>query len=58
VAADAFEWATRTVGPTVGSLFSVDHIFTRGLRPSQAGRVTGTREATDHAAVWARLDWR
>jgi endonuclease/exonuclease/phosphatase family metal-dependent hydrolase len=58
VAADAFDWATRTVGPTVGSLFSVDHIFTRGLRVSQVGRVTAMREATDHAAVWARLAWR
>lgn len=58
VAADAFDWATRTVGPTVGLVFSVDHIFTRGLRASGVGRVTGTRGATDHAAVWARLLWR
>ena len=58
VAADAFDWATRTIGPTVGLLFSVDHIFTRGLRASQVGRITGTRGVTDHAAVWARLAWR
>lgn len=58
VAADAFDWATRTVGPTVGLVLSVDHIFTRGLRASGVGRVTGTRGATDHAAVWARLLWR
>ncbi len=57
-AADALDWTTRSVGATVARLFSVDHIFTRGLRAHQVGRVTGTREATDHAAVWARLAWR
>jgi endonuclease/exonuclease/phosphatase family metal-dependent hydrolase len=57
-AADALDWTTRTVGGTVGYFFSVDHIFTRGLRASQVGRVTRTRGTTDHAAVWARLAWR
>lgn len=53
-AADDFEWTTRHVGSTL-ALFSVDHIFARGLRASHAGRVKNTLGATDHAAVWARL---
>jgi endonuclease/exonuclease/phosphatase family metal-dependent hydrolase len=57
-AAHALDWTTRGVGGTVGYLFSVDHIFTRGLRASRVGRVTETRGTTDHAAVWARLAWR
>lgn len=57
VAADAFDWTTRSIGGTVGYFFSVDHIFTRGLRASQVGRITETRGTTDHAAVWARLAW-
>jgi endonuclease/exonuclease/phosphatase family metal-dependent hydrolase len=53
-AADAFDWPTRHVGRTV-ACFSVDHIFARGLRASEVGRVRDTLGATDHAAVWARL---
>jgi endonuclease/exonuclease/phosphatase family metal-dependent hydrolase len=56
-AAGALDWTTRGVGATVGYFFSVDHIFTRGLRVNQVGRVTETRGTTDHAAVWARLMW-
>jgi endonuclease/exonuclease/phosphatase family metal-dependent hydrolase len=54
--ADAFEWTTRNVGRTI-AIFSVDHIFARGLRASHVGKVTDTLGATDHAAVWARLTW-
>lgn len=53
-ASDAFEWTTRHVGITV-NLWSVDHIFVRGLRASRVGRVANTLGASDHAAVWARL---
>jgi endonuclease/exonuclease/phosphatase family metal-dependent hydrolase len=55
--AHALDWATRRIGGTVGYIFSVDHIFTRGLRARRVGRITGTRGTTDHAAVWARLAW-
>jgi endonuclease/exonuclease/phosphatase family metal-dependent hydrolase len=56
-AADAFDWTTRNVGRTV-ACFSVDHIFTRGLRATRVGRVADTLGASDHAAVWATLAWR
>jgi endonuclease/exonuclease/phosphatase family metal-dependent hydrolase len=52
---DRFEWATRGVGATLRWL-SVDHIFTHGLRASAAGKVPDTLSATDHAAVWVRLE--
>lgn len=54
-AAHGLDWPTRRVGATVGYLFSVDHVLTRGLRATAIGRVTDTRDTTDHAAVWARL---
>jgi len=57
-AAHALDWPTRRVGATVARLFSVDHILTRGLRSHQVGRVTDTRDTTDHAAVWSRLSER
>lgn len=56
-AAADLDWTTRRVGATVGYLFSVDHILTRGLRVHEVGRITDTRDTTDHAAVWARLTW-
>jgi endonuclease/exonuclease/phosphatase family metal-dependent hydrolase len=55
VAAHAFEWTTRRIGRTV-SLLSVDHIFAQGFRASLVGKVSDTGGATDHAAVWARLE--
>lgn len=52
-----YRWHTRSVGPTV-SLFSWDHIFTRGLepaRPASAGVVADVRGASDHHPVWTVL---
>jgi endonuclease/exonuclease/phosphatase family metal-dependent hydrolase len=54
VAADALDWATKDVGSTL-RFFAVDHIFARGLRASEVGKVTDTLGATDHAAVWSRF---
>jgi endonuclease/exonuclease/phosphatase family metal-dependent hydrolase len=54
-AAASLDWPTRRVGATVARLFSVDHLLTRGFRTHQVGRITDTRDTTDHAAVWARL---
>lgn len=56
-AAAAFEWTTRDLGGALRRFFSIDHIFARGLRAAEVGRVTETREATDHPAVWVRLLW-
>jgi endonuclease/exonuclease/phosphatase family metal-dependent hydrolase len=56
-AAAEFDWTTREVGGALRRLFSIDHIFARGLRAAAVGRVTATRAATDHPAVWARLVW-
>jgi endonuclease/exonuclease/phosphatase family metal-dependent hydrolase len=52
-----FVWQTERVGPTV-SLFSWDHIFTRGLPGTtafSAGVVREIRGASDHHPVWAVL---
>ena len=52
-----FVWRTGRVGPTV-SLFSWDHIFTRGFpgsRGDSAGVVKEIRRASDHHPVWAVL---
>jgi endonuclease/exonuclease/phosphatase family metal-dependent hydrolase len=57
-AAEAFDWTTRGLRGLLGSVFAIDHIFARGLRASRVGRVTDTRDATDHPAVWASLAWR
>lgn len=54
---EAFEWPTRDIGKTRG-LFSLDHLFTRGLHAESVGKISDTLGATDHAAVWARLVWR
>jgi endonuclease/exonuclease/phosphatase family metal-dependent hydrolase len=52
---EGFVWETARVGPTV-SLFSWDHIFTRGLHRVAAagtGVVRDIRGASDHHPVWA-----
>jgi endonuclease/exonuclease/phosphatase family metal-dependent hydrolase len=52
-----YEWITRDVGRTI-SLWSWDHIFTRGLTlraPGRVGSVRDTRGASDHRPVWAEL---
>ncbi len=53
---EAFEWPTKGIGGTRGA-FSLDHIFTRGLRTQTVGKVSDTLGASDHAAVWTRLAW-
>jgi endonuclease/exonuclease/phosphatase family metal-dependent hydrolase len=50
-------WLTRHIDPTI-SIFTWDHIFVRGLRPTcprrpSAGVVRETRGASDHRPVWA-----
>jgi endonuclease/exonuclease/phosphatase (EEP) superfamily protein YafD len=50
-----YVWETASVGPTI-SVFSWDHIFTRGIRrtgPVGTGVVSDTRGASDHRPVWA-----
>jgi endonuclease/exonuclease/phosphatase family metal-dependent hydrolase len=54
---EAFDWPTKDIGKTRG-FFSLDHLFTRGLAAESVGKVSDTRGATDHAAVWAKLTWR
>lgn len=54
---DGWVWPTRGIGRTI-SLFSWDHVVARGLTPvacAFAGRVPGSRRASDHVAVWAEL---
>lgn len=52
-----FEWPTRDIG-TTRWLFSLDHLFVRGFRAEQVGKLSDMRGASDHAAVWTRLVWR
>ncbi len=54
---EGFDWPTRDIGKTRG-FFSLDHLFSRGLAATSAGKVSDTLGATDHAAVWARFAWR
>jgi len=52
-----YDWPTRRIGSTL-SLWSWDHIFTRGLplrAPGRVGVVKDTRGASDHRPVWAEL---
>ena len=52
---EGYTWETARVGPTV-SLFSWDHIFTRGLRRGTAvssGVVADVHGASDHRPIWA-----
>jgi endonuclease/exonuclease/phosphatase family metal-dependent hydrolase len=53
-AREAFDWPTKDIGKTRG-LFSLDHLFTRGLEATRVGKITNTQRATDHAAVWSKL---
>jgi endonuclease/exonuclease/phosphatase family metal-dependent hydrolase len=55
--AAGYDWLTRRIGNTI-SLWSWDHIFTRGLplrAPESVGVVKETRGASDHRPVWAEL---
>jgi len=52
-----YTWLTEWVGPT-HTIFSLDHILTRGLVPAQpdsVGVVREVRGASDHHPVWAVL---
>lgn len=50
-----FAWPTRTVGRTV-RVFSLDHIFSRGLEHAgAAGVARDVEDASDHRPVWAVL---
>jgi endonuclease/exonuclease/phosphatase family metal-dependent hydrolase len=52
-----YTWLTEWVGPT-HTIFSMDHILTRGLvpaGPSSVGVVREVRGASDHHPVWAVL---
>ncbi len=49
---EGYRWVTEGIGPTV-SIFSWDHIFTRGLRQAGAGVVRQIHGASDHRPVWA-----
>jgi endonuclease/exonuclease/phosphatase family metal-dependent hydrolase len=52
-----YAWLTEWVGPT-HTIFSMDHILTRGLvsaTPSSVGVVREVRGASDHHPVWAVL---
>jgi endonuclease/exonuclease/phosphatase family metal-dependent hydrolase len=53
--AAGFEWPTRALGGRLGRWKAIDHIVVRGLHVRQVGRVTDTRDATDHPAVWVDL---
>jgi exonuclease III len=59
--ANAVSWAARRAGREFGRRF--DHIFgPEALMVRDCGYVQAWREAeprlSDHAAVWARFDWR
>jgi endonuclease/exonuclease/phosphatase family metal-dependent hydrolase len=52
-----YTWLTEWVGPT-HTIFSMDHILTRGLEPAgprSVGVVREVRGASDHHPVWAVL---
>jgi endonuclease/exonuclease/phosphatase family metal-dependent hydrolase len=49
-----YRWTTELAGPTI-SVFSWDHIFTRGLTPTGVGVVAHVHGASDHHPVWAVL---
>jgi endonuclease/exonuclease/phosphatase family metal-dependent hydrolase len=49
-----YRWTTELAGPTI-SVFSWDHIFTRGLAPTGVGVVAHVHGASDHHPVWAVL---
>jgi endonuclease/exonuclease/phosphatase (EEP) superfamily protein YafD len=49
-----YHWPTEDAGAT-SALFPLDHVFTRGLAPLQAGVVREVRGASDHRPVWATV---
>jgi endonuclease/exonuclease/phosphatase family metal-dependent hydrolase len=54
---EGYTWVTEWVGPT-HTMFSLDHILTRGLvpaRPRSVGVVQRVGGASDHHPVWAVL---
>jgi endonuclease/exonuclease/phosphatase family metal-dependent hydrolase len=54
---EGYTWTTEWVGPT-HTIFSMDHILTRGLVPAEPCGVGVVREvwgASDHHPVWALL---
>ena len=55
--AEGWRWVTRDVGRT-HLVWSFDHVFLRGFDRAQArfGSVRAALEASDHRAVWARID--
>jgi endonuclease/exonuclease/phosphatase family metal-dependent hydrolase len=59
-----FEWLTRDTGPTVERFlldFRYDHVFARNTadKPVRgtAGVVKDNREASDHKAIWAKIEF-
>jgi endonuclease/exonuclease/phosphatase family metal-dependent hydrolase len=62
--AAGFEWLTRDTGPTVEKFlldFRFDHIFVkdaaRNAPRGTAGVVKDNRDASDHKAIWATVDF-
>ena len=55
--AEGWHWVTRDVGRT-HLVWSFDHVFLRGFDRTtvQAGSVHAALAASDHRAVWARID--
>ena len=55
--AEGWRWVTRDVGRT-HRVWSFDHVFLRGFDGAETrfGSVRAALEASDHRAVWARID--
>lgn len=49
---DGYHWTTRGLGAT-HLVFGFDHILARGLVALDRGKVSDTRDASDHKPVWA-----
>jgi len=55
-----FEYATEDIGWTYNQWYflnrksTLDHIFTKGMEPVDAGKVV-TKEASDHLPIWTEL---
>jgi endonuclease/exonuclease/phosphatase family metal-dependent hydrolase len=63
-AAAGFEWLTRDTGPTVEKFlldFRYDHVFVKNTAgkaaTGTAGVVKDNREASDHKAIWANIEF-
>jgi len=59
-----FSWLTRDTGPTVSRFllrFRYDHVFAKdvsgALVRGTAGVVKDNREASDHKAIWASVEF-